>query len=266
MKESEESAPASPLDSGVYATDAMSPEERAVFEQALSRDPDLSDEVRGLQATAARLGEALAENPPAELRNKVMAEVDRTRQLLPDGRTRVAGSAGEEPSAGAVADLAARRRSRIAVTVLSAAAVILGVLTLVLGVSVIGLRSDNSALTQAGADITRVLTAPDARTVSGAVEGQPSRGAVVVSPSLGAAVFVADDLAGPPTNQTYQLWLISPDGSATSAGTFEPGADGGAAVALTPAGTNVAAVGMTLEPSGGSAQPTTPPILAIPLT
>jgi anti-sigma-K factor RskA len=265
MTESEEPTPASPADSGVYATDALSPEERLAFERALSADPDLSDEVRGLQATTAKLGEALAETPPPELRAKVMAEVERTRQVLPDGRTGVAGTEMGD-SGGSVTDLGARRRSRMAITILSAAAVILGVLTLVLGTSVIGLRDDNAALTQAGADVTHVLTAPDARTISGEVEGQPSRGAVVVSPSLGSAVFVADDLATAPANQTYQLWLISADGSATSAGTFEPGPTGGAAVALTGATTTVAAVGMTLEPAGGSDQPTTPPILAIPLT
>ncbi len=266
MTEPEESSPASPLDSGVYATDALSPQERAVFEQALSGDPDLSDEVRGLQATAARLGEALAETPPPDLRSKVMAEVDRTRQVLPDGRTRDVPADDDDSGRESVADLGARRHSRAAVTILTAAAVVLGVLTLVLGASVLGLRSDNAALTQASADVTRVLTAPDSRTVSGSVEGQPSRGAVVVSPSLGSAVFVADDLAEAPQNQTYQLWLISADGSATSAGTFEPGPDGGAAVPLTGASTTVAAVGMTLEPAGGSDQPTSPPILAIPLS
>lgn len=265
--------PASPLDSGAYAADALSPEERAAFEQAMAGDPDLTDEVRGLQATTARLGEALAETPPPHLRAAVMAEVDRTRQVLRDHASDhvsadvlAADDLSDQPVGRPVADLDAKRRSRITVRVLAAAAAVLGVLTLVLGANLVGLRNDNAALNQAGADVTRVLTAPDARTVSGAIEGQSGRGAVVLSPSLGTAVFVADDLAGAPSNQTYQLWLIGPDGSAASAGTFQPGTDGGAAVSLNGSTTTVAAVGMTLEPAGGSERPTTAPILAIPLT
>ena len=86
-----------------------------------------------------------------------------------------------------------------------------------------------------------------------------------MSPSLDEAVFVADDLDAAPSGQTYQLWFVGADGSAVSAGTFLPGADGGAAVALPGAPGAAAAVGMTLEPAGGSPQPTSQPVLAIPL-
>jgi anti-sigma-K factor RskA len=96
------------------------------------------------------------------------------------------------------------------------------------------------------------------------VAGQQARGAVVVSASLGEAVFVADDLQAAPAGETYQLWFVNADGSAASAGTFAPH-DGDAAVPLVGSPGAAAAVGMTLEPAGGSPQPTTQPVLAIPL-
>ena len=56
-----------------------------------------------------------------------------------------------------------------------------------------------------------------------------------------------------------------PAGHPTSAGVFRPTADGDAAVAL-PAGVlDAAAVGLTVEPAGGSRAPTTKPVLAIPV-
>jgi anti-sigma-K factor RskA len=252
MTESAEGTTDRYLDSGAYAVDALPSEDVAAFEAAMATDPALRSEVDSLRATTARLGLAAAEPAPAGLRDSVMAEVDRTRQDAPVG----GGDSVVVPM---------RRRSPIAVRVLGAAAAVLAVLTLGLSVWVVGLRQDNSALTQAGSQVSRVLTAPDARTVSGAVTGQTGRGAVVVSPSLGEAVFVADDLDAAPSGQTYQLWFVGADGSAVSAGTFEPGADGNAAVPLSGTPGSAAAVGMTLEPAGGSPQPTMQPVLAIPL-
>ncbi len=248
-------------DTGIYAADALTPQEREAFERAMANDAATAEEAAGLQATAARLGEAVAEPPPTGLRERVMAEVDQTRQD-PPGRSPSTTPTDVVP--GEIVALARNRRPRFAVRILAAAAAVLGVLTLALGANVIGLRQDNQALTQTGAEVSRVLTAPDAQTVSGAVEGQVGRAAVVVSPSLGQAVFVTDALVGAPPGQTYQLWLVSADGSATSAGTFVPDDDGDTAVVLA-GSTTTAAVAMTLEPSGGSEQPTTTPVLALPL-
>jgi anti-sigma-K factor RskA len=239
------------LDSGAYAADALSPEEVAAFEAAMAADPALRDEADSLRATTARLGMAAAEPVPAGLRDRVMAEVDQTRQDAPAG-------------SGVVVPIGSRRWSGTA-RLLGAAAAVLAVVTI--GVSVWGasLSRQNDALVAASAEVTRVITAPDARTISGPVDGQAGRGAVVVSPTLDAAVFVAEGLGAPPTGQTYQLWLIGADGSASSAGTFSPGQDGMAAVALSGSPETAAAVGMTLEPQGGSTQPTTTPVLALPL-
>jgi anti-sigma-K factor RskA len=252
MTEPQDAMPDPYLDSGAYALDALPADEVAAFEAAMETDPTLQTEAQSLQATAARLGAANAEPVPAGLRDRVMAEVDQTRQDAPSS---------------AVADVVpiGSRSSARAVRIMAAAAAVLAVLALGMSAWVIGLSRENSALTATGAAVTRVVTAPDARTVSGTLGGQAGRGAVVVSPSLGSAVFIADDVAPVPQGQTYQLWLIGADGSATSAGTFTPGPSGGAAIALTAPLESTAAIGVTVEPAGGSTQPTSEPVLALPL-
>jgi anti-sigma-K factor RskA len=241
------------LDTGAYAADALAPEEVEAFEAAMQGDPSLRAEAESLRATTARLAMAAAEPAPDQLKARVMAEVDQTRQDAPGA-----------PADGVVVALRPRSTPR-AVRILGVAAAVLAVAAMGLSAWVVGLNRDNADLVSASAAVTRVITAPDARTVSGPIVGQAGRGAVVVSPSLESAVFVADDLAGAPAGQTYQLWLIGADGSANSAGTFTPGSGGDAAVPLTGTLDAATAVGMTLEPAGGSTQPTTAPVLALPL-
>ena len=67
---------------GVYALDALdTAAEVARFERHLNRCDSCTSEVRGFQATATRLGFAVARQPPPALRTAVMADVARTRQL-----------------------------------------------------------------------------------------------------------------------------------------------------------------------------------------
>jgi anti-sigma-K factor RskA len=84
----------------------------------------------------------------------------------------------------------------------------------------------------------------------------------------GFAAFPADeggymvmtDVPAAPAGKTYQAWYIV-DGTPTSAGTMAADADGNVvASGLQPMqGTEVIAV--TVEPAGGSAQPTSDPII-----
>ncbi len=152
MSDSPDATPDPYLDSGAYALDALPASDVAAFEQAMQADPTLRAETESLQATAARLGMAGAEPAPADLRERVMAQVEGTRQDVP--------RAGSD---SVVVPLRPRRSLRL----LSAAAALLAVVALGLSGWVIGLRQENTSLSAAGAAVTRVLTAPDARTVSG---------------------------------------------------------------------------------------------------
>ncbi|MEX2279981.1 MAG: anti-sigma factor [Acidimicrobiia bacterium] len=86
---------------------------------------------------------------------------------------------------------------------------------------------------------------------------------VVYSREVGRVIFVSDQLPDPGDDRTYQLWLIGDDG-ARSAGTFLP-EDGTATVVLDGTAEPGLVVGLTIEPSGGSTQPTGEVLVAQPL-
>jgi hypothetical protein len=80
--------------------------------------------------------------------------------------------------------------------------------------------------------------------------------------SVDAWTFVAHNLPAPKTGRTYQLWLVTAKDK-ISAGTFSPNDKGDAVMRKTYAlGKDaLSAVAVTDEPSAGSPQPTTTPIL-----
>ena len=67
-----------------------------------------------------------------------------------------------------------------------------------------------------------------------------------------------------PPGKVYQLWLIGKP-AITSAGLLPPAKDGQTPPVLATGVVKGDTLGLTVEPAGGSAQPTTKPILALPL-
>lgn len=103
-----------------------------------------------------------------------------------------------------------------------------------------------------------MVTAPDARTVHGRTSGGAAA-TVITSAARDRAVFLADRLPAAGEGRTYQLWLA--DGDTMHPAGFLAG--DGAAVLDGDLG-KATAVGLTLEPAGGSAQPTTSPCSCSP--
>ena len=77
---------------------------------------------------------------------------------------------------------------------------------------------------------------------------------------LDQATFVATGIDEAPSGKTYQLWFIE-DGTPVSAGTFDP-REGIAVLRVPQEFETGSAAAVTIEPTGGSDQPTTDPILA----
>jgi anti-sigma-K factor RskA len=78
---------------------------------------------------------------------------------------------------------------------------------------------------------------------------------------------MVNGLPPPPEGRTYQVWLVH-DGQRTSAAVFRTSADGWGYTFLqspSPIG-GFEALGITLEPAGGSAAPTGPRLLGARLT
>lgn len=220
-----------------YSLDAVDSDERARFEAHLAECPTCRVELTGFHETAKRLGEAVALTPPTSLRSRVLTEVAMTPQ--------------ERPTVVAPAH---RRGLRQALPRLAAAAALL---IGVVGAGGYALERDKADEADArSAAITRVLAAPDATTTSKTFStGGNVR--LVASPTKDSAVIVANHLAPLKGGKVYQVWLVD-DAGATSQGTFRTNG----AMIMTGAG-GADHVAITVEPAGGSRQPTTPPITTI---
>jgi len=86
---------------------------------------------------------------------------------------------------------------------------------------------------------------------------------VVRSLSEGRAVLVTDDMAAPPPGKVFELWLQDEEGQMSKAGLMSKPGDN--KLLLTGDASEATGVGITVEPEGGSDQPTTEPIALIDL-
>ena len=223
---------------GAYALSALDDLERRQFERHLAECPDCAREVEELRATAARLGAAAAQRPPAALRQRVMHQIATTRQSPPHTRGR---SAGRPPQRWAL------RLTAVAAALALAAAVALGA---------VALRT-HDALTQAQArygQVAAVLAAPDVQ--SGTARAAGATAIVMVSHSLNEAVLTVDGMPPPAANHKYQLWLLG-NGSPRSAGLLQPGPSAVIPPLVFGGIGDATQIGLTEEPAGGSPQPTT---------
>lgn len=239
---------------GAYVLDAIDDEvERRRFERHLAGCAECAQEITGFTETAARLGVAVAAEPPPGLRARVLAEIEQVRQLPP----------ALSPAAPS------RRVWRVAwrpwlaaVSVAAALAVVAG-----LGVSTVQARQELAQARRAEQRIAAVLSADDARTITApaapaAGAGRGGRGTVVLSRSHGVLVFWAAGLGEPPAGRVYQLWQLAP-GRITSAGLLASTGSGGTMPVLAAIRAGAGQVGVTVEPAGGSRQPTSTPLLLV---
>jgi anti-sigma-K factor RskA len=111
--------------------------------------------------------------------------------------------------------------------------------------------------------IAAVLGSRDARLFTSAT----SRGGattVVVSPARHQMIVTAAGLPPLPAGKVYQLWLIGPPRT-RSAGLLPAGAGDRQGPVLAGGVAPGDKFGMTVEPAGGTAQPTTTPIVVLTL-
>jgi len=222
--------------SGAYAVDALDDIERAQFERHLAECAECRAEVASLRSTAALLAETTATTPPEALRERVLSDITTVRPLPP------AVGKGAAP----------RRRFRLA-PLAAAAAVIAAVAA---GGIVIAdpFGEDTSQIQPTAVD--QVLQAKDAERYTNTIDG--SEATLVRSPSLNKAVLVTKNMAPPPDGKVYELWLdhkqvgMVPAGLMAEGGEQEILLEGDAATAL--------GAGITVEPAGGSEEPTLPPV------
>jgi anti-sigma factor RsiW len=236
---------------GAYALDALgSPAERDRFARHLSRCPSCAAEVRGFREVATAMAFAVTAEAPAALRPQVLAAAARTRQLPPE-----VSSHARPP----------RTRSTLPwIPWLSGAVALASIAIAVF----FGLAQSHTQdeLNQARAEnqaLNVVLSAPHVQVLS-QVATSGGTAIVVLAAERHALAVVTTGLPALPSGKVYQLWLIGTK-KTESAGLLPPAKDGQTPAVLATGVVKGDTLGLTVEPAPGSAQPTTKPIVALPL-
>jgi len=98
------------------------------------------------------------------------------------------------------------------------------------------------------------------------VIGETISGTLLLDQEHNRAVLVTQDLPALSESQTYQIWLVKPDGGRDSAGIFRP-ASGQSyttqAISTAQPFSIYLGIGITIEPSGGSEAPTGERVLKV---
>lgn len=256
--------------SGAYVVDALDVSERASFEQHLATCPDCRAEVAELREAAHTLGALADAEPPARLRSAVLDGIAQVRPLPPvvdptTSATPLTGGADGpgsltpvvpvpsfEPAGATVVPFLRRTTTWFAA---AAAAAILTVGGLVWS----PWQGDTGTLSA----LDQVRTAQDAATKTASVDGMSAT--LAYSRQLGRSALSVDGLPPAPSGKTYQLWYIGSDKVAHPAGFLRASGEGAASAVLDGDVNSASAVGVTVEPAGGSAAPTTNPIMVMNL-
>jgi hypothetical protein len=183
-----------------YGLNALSDSERADIDERVADAPApvaaaFADEVRGVREAMALASAATAAEPPARLREAILASV------APAG-------SDDGPTANV------RRFPWRTTLVASIAAAIVAAAT-VFGIHVFTGQAPTRSVAE------QILSAPDVRTVSGPLGGGTAT--VMFSRDRNEGVLVMNNVPPPSPGTVYQMWLIGDNGP-TSAGTMNTAA------------------------------------------
>jgi len=223
---------------GAYALDALEPAEREVFEEHLAGCQECAAEVRGMRAAAAELSNLTEVAPPPQLRGDVLAAIRQVRPLPP-----------------VVDNVIALRRARTGRSVwqLAAAACAL-IASVVSGWGYSQHRDAQRSVAAQSSVLEQVLRAPDVAARTTALD--QGKGTVLYSKSQHKVILIGHGLPALPTGKTYQLWMLPSAGNPVSGGIFQPDQGGNVELAASGDLDTVGKMGISVEPAGGSAQPT----------
>ena len=228
-----------------YALDALDDSERRELDTDLATtDEDtrstFTDEVRRIREAFAVVSAVGAVDPPPRVRTRVLDEVRQSASgptSLTERRSR-------------------RRRWQVAVAAAAAIGVLAG------GTVIVRQLTEGPSPTVA----EQVLDASDVHSSTSAIAAGGSATANY-SKSQDAVVFVLDGVAPPSADTVYQLWLMPASGDApVPAGTLSPGeVQPTTTIVLDDVG-SMSKLAVTVEPPGGSPQPTSEPFAVLQLS
>jgi len=238
-----------------YALGALTLEETRAFEAALAKDPGLQKEVAEYRELHALLAVQDPRTPPAELKARLRAKIG--------AQAPVASSTHRPP--------AVRRSFAPVATGMALAAMLLLSIGLSLKVRVLSdavvardslLSEGERKLAEREATLNAILEPNVQLTTLTATGAQPVV-QIFYDKVKRRLVLHAFRLAPVPAGRTYQLWLMPKKGNPIASQTFNTEADGHGLLTSVnvPAGEDIGGFALTIEPLGGSPQPTSTPIL-----
>ena len=266
-----------------YVLDALDPDDRALFVRHLAQCEDCRRELAELGPTVGQLSALTATTPPPELRDRVLSEISRVRQVDPAPFTDVAGRHGGDatmPETATDANLDAlsepeatdestpRRRAvhprRITRTAITLVAVLAVVAAAAVGAWSYGRRLLTQSYDADGAAVARIIGAPDAHTYS---QQGPNgmRITYVVSEQRNAALAVVEHSSTPTNDRTYQLWTVRMRQHSREFVPDQTFTNPSRPIILSTDIRSADALGITIEPAGGSLRPTTQPFAVQPI-
>lgn len=269
---------------GAWALNALDAEEREQVRRYLAQDPEAAAEARAFEETAGELAASVTPlAPPPALKAAVMGRIATTRQLSPlpeeedpvledappSTSTPPAAPSTAPPSTAPSAQVVPLDRYRASVRrsrwTAAAAAVLL--VTTIVGAglwnaertaqqeaqaSLEAMASEQAVSDQEREMVSAIMSADDASHLAVPAE---HGGSLEVMYSRGEQAMIVQPVGLPelPQDETYQLWMIDESGAA-SAGVLEDPA----APMMHPGGIpEGSSLGLSIEPAGGSAQPST---------
>lgn len=224
---------------GAYALDALDDDERVLFEQHLEVCDECTEEVRGMRYAANELSRTTEVSPPPQLRADVLASISQVRPLAP-----------------VVDNVIALHRARAARSVwqvMAAACALIAIVAAGWGYSQHRATNRSTSVAQVSA-VQKLLDAPDLRANTTAFE--KGSGTLVYSKDEHKLVLIGHGMPALASDKTYQLWMLPTTGDAVSAGTFTPDSAGNVELPASGDLTGIPKMGISVEPAGGSAQPT----------
>jgi anti-sigma-K factor RskA len=229
-----------------YLLDAVEEDERMLVEEHLLACPDCERDLAALEPTVEALALAPAPvAPPARVREAVLRGIAPAVSSGPAD----ASTAGPFPADDLAARRDARSTRRLSLLVAVAAAI-----ALFMFVAIGPFRGAPDVTTET------VAAAADAQRFE--AEVGEATATVIVSRELDRVAIETRDMTPAPEGRDYQLWFSHPDGTVTDAGVMPREED--AAMVLSDELGDAVGVAVTLEPEGGSSQPTTEPVVVVP--
>ena len=242
-----------------YALDALTDEERELVESYLAEHPEAREQINDLHSGASALPYGISPvEPPRHVKEALMARVNADSQV----RAQSAVQASRPP---------APRRSWFETLFqafsLGAAAVAI-IWAIVLNVQVSRLQTEISGLhqtlTEQGNTLEQILVnlpKSPSNVITVSIKGtnvEPSaHGQLIADPKEESAVLIISGLPKLEANRTYQVWLGS-GGVMVSAGLLSVDENGQGVVVVTSDESigSFNQLGISVEPEGGSQQPT----------